>query len=89
MFTSSSRPHQREERETFLTEQGAYHCIQELGYTPVVRFHHLHAIRLVDRVGSFQEDERHLCQMDALPTMVPSQLVLLLHDVFRHEGYSR
>ena len=68
-----------------LTEERAYEHVRSLMYQPVIRFRHLHAVKVMGQ--GQQEDERHICHLDDLTTMSSSMLVQVIQNVFQAEGH--
>ena len=96
MILSSSLSHEEQKTHpgkqhdvlSFLTEERACHMLLTHGYTPVVRFHHLHARKEYDvRCGKQREDERHICLLDELSSLSPSTFFTMINEAFEEDAH--
>jgi hypothetical protein len=88
MYTIQRKPSasQRESaRPVFLTAESAWFLLEEQGYRPVFRFHHVHAVHTT---ATFT-DERHLCVLDDLARLTAGEFLHLVAEAFRLPGYTR
>ncbi len=72
------------------TEADACAVIAVLGYQPITRLGHIHAIHKTRDV--FQQiilDERHICLVEDLPSMEKRTLLALVETAFRGQGIVR
>lgn len=80
----TSRHQELSQDSSFLPVEQACQQVQHLAYQPVIRFRHLHAVKVMQ---GLQEDERHICLLDDLLTMSPSSLIELVKKTFQEHGH--
>lgn len=66
----------------FLTVETALLVLQEQGYRPIVRVHHIHAIEATS------DDERHICLLADLSELTAADFRFRVAETFRSPGYT-